>query len=532
MESTTTAVVSTVTPSSPMQAALLLAILLTVSCLLLLGPRGRVKGRSSTGGRRLPPSPWGLPVLGNLHQLGRRPHRSLRALAAAHGPVMLLRLGRVPAVVVSSADAAREVLQAQDHVFASRPSLAVPRTLLYGCADMAFAPHGAHWRAVRKLSVQHLLSPPRVRAYRAVREQEVEALVRRVAEHAGAAVCLRDLLSDFARDVAGRIVIGTRASGTDGWRAKLNALVEETDAMLSAFQIGDYVSWLSWVSAVDGTDARTRRVFQSIDEILDEIIDAAEREMASSGDQNTHDSFLHVLLSLMHKEPAADETEWRLSRDTVKALLEDLFGAGTDATIIMLEWAMAELLCHEGAMRELQREARQAAARSSNGRRALMITEQELPGMEYLRAVVKETLRLHSPAPLLLPRESMEDTRISQQQHQYDVSRGTVVLVSAWAISRDPATWESPEEFRPERFAGSAVDFRGRHLELIPFGAGRRMCPASNLAVSVVEIALANLVASFDWALPEGEKELDMEEGPGFAVRKKAPLRAVATTPP
>ena len=136
--------------------------------------------------------------------------------------------------------------------------------------------------------------------------------------------------------------------------------------------------------------------------------------------------------------------------------MQDLFGAGTEATIIVLEWAMAELLRNKGAMQKLQREVRQARSISSD-----IVGEQDLAGMEYLRAVIKETMRLHTPGPLLLPHQSMQATRIS---HGYDVPSDTMVIVNAWAIGRDPEEWESPEEFRPERFVGSGVDFRGQHF--------------------------------------------------------------------
>ncbi|KAL6846672.1 hypothetical protein ACP4OV_024120 [Aristida adscensionis] len=518
---------------------LLLAVLpLVVSWWVLLFRRRRGKkpgDAASRRRRRLPPSPRRLPLVGNLHQLGRLPHRSLRALAAAHGPVMLLRLGRVPAVVVSSPAAAREVMQAQDHAFASRPSLAAPRRLLYGCTDIAFAPHGPYWRAARKAAVRHLLCPSMVRACRAVREQEVDALLRRVELHAsprhgaaaaaaggGGVVPLSELLGGFAKDVAGRVVLGRRAAGDAGWRAKVDALLEESNVLLTAFHAGDFVPWLSWVSAVDGTDARVRRAFERIDRILDEIVDDAGSRMRQ-GPADVHDeAFVHVLLSLQNEQAGA---EWPFTKDNVKALLEDLFGAGTEATIIVLEWAMAELLRNKGAMRKLQREVRRAAAANAT------VTEEDLPAMEYLRAVVKETMRLHTPGPLLLPRQSMRATRIGVGDERYDVPSGAMVIVNAWAIGRDPAAWESPEEFSPERFVGSAVDFRGRHFELIPFGAGRRMCPGIGLAMSVVELALANLVGRFDWALPEGEPELDMEEAPGCTSRKRAPLRAVAMHP-
>jgi cytochrome P450 family 1 subfamily D len=205
--------------------------------------------------------------------------------------------------------------------------------------------------------------------------------------------------------------------------------------------------------------------------------------------------------------------------------MQDLFGAGTEAIIIVLEWTMAELLRNKGVMQKLQGEVRQARSTSSD--HSNIIGEQDLAGMEYLRAVIKETMRLHTPGPLLLPHKSMQATRISC--HGYDVPSDTMVIVNAWAIGRDPEAWESPEEFRPERFVGSGVEFRGQHFQLIPFGAGRRMCPGVNLGMSVVEVALANLVARFDWALPEGEAELDMQETAGVSSRKKAPLYAVAT---
>ncbi|OEL38888.1 Cytochrome P450 71A2 [Dichanthelium oligosanthes] len=500
---------------------LLVLTLVVIPCALLLLDAVFRKQSVASKACRLPPSPRGFPLVGNLHQLGRLPHRSLCALAAAHGPVMRLRLGTVPAVVVSSACAAREVMQAQDHVFASRPSLAVPSRLLYGCTDIAFAPHGPYWRGARKMAVRHLLSPSRVRAYRAVREQEVGALLRRVEQQCRGGhgvVHLSELLSDFAKDVAGRIVLGLRAAGDDGWRGKVDALLEETNVLLATFHAGDYIPCLSWVSAVDGTNAKVERAFQRIDRILEEIVDDAGRQMEAGQDVHDDDAaFVHVLLSLQ-KETAGSTTEWHLSRDNVKALLEDLFGAGTEATIIVLEWAMAELLRDKGAMGKLQREVRRAAGGADNDN-SLMITEQDLPAMEYLRAVIKETMRLHTPGPLLLPRESMQDTRISQGGYDYDVPSGTMVIVNAWAIGRDPDTWEAPEEFRPERFAGSAVDFRGQHFQLIPFGAGRRMCPGVNLSMSVVELALANLVGRFDWALPEGEPELDMDEAPGCTSR-------------
>ncbi|VAH13129.1 unnamed protein product [Triticum turgidum subsp. durum] len=203
---------------------------------------------------------------------------------------------------------------------------------------------------------------------------------------------------------------------------------------------------------------------------------------------------------------------------------QNLFGAGADSTIIVLEWAMAELLRNKEAMEKLQDELRSRSVSTNSD----MITEEDLQGMVYLKAVIKETMRLHPPGPLLIPREAMESARIQQ----YDVPSKTMVIVNAWAIGRDPGSWESPEEFRPERFLGTGgeVDFRGRHFQLVPFGSGRRVCPGINFTMSIMEVAIANLVGRFDWALPEGAAAaVDMEEAPGITSRKRVPLHVLAT---
>uniref|UniRef100_A0ACD5WGP9 Uncharacterized protein n=1 Tax=Avena sativa TaxID=4498 RepID=A0ACD5WGP9_AVESA len=507
----------------------LLLIPVIIMCTLLLHSSRSTKSRRPSRVATVPPSPWRLPLVGNLHQLagGNLPHRTLAALAAAHGPVMLLHLGQVRAVVVSSARAAREVMQTKDHVFATRPSLAIPSKLFYGCTDVAFPPHGPYWLHARKTSVLHLLSPARVRAYRAIREEEVVALVRKVrlraCDGADGVVPVSELLAGFAKDVIGRIVFGaSAATRVEGWGGKVDALLEEGNALLGTFHVGDYFPSLAWVAALDGTDAKVAKAFERIDRVLEEIVDAAERRMGvhKGGEalQQQDSTFVDVLLSLRGVEQA----EWLFSRDNVKALLANLFGAGADSTIIVLEWVMAELLRNKGAMERLQHELRYANTDSQTDN---LITEDDLQGTVYLKAVIKETMRLHPPGPLLIPREAMEPTSIQQ----YDIDSKTMVIVNAWAIGRDPDTWECPEEFRPERFLGSGVDFRGHHFELIPFGSGRRVCPGINFTMSIMEVAIANLAARFDWALPEVAAEVDMEEAPGITSRKRAPLHVLAT---
>jgi len=197
-----------------------------------------------------------------------------------------------------------------------------------------------------------------------------------------------------------------------------------------------------------------------------------------------------------------------------------MFAAGTEATFITLDWGMTELIMNPKVM-----ERAQAEVRSIVGERRVVL-ESDLPQLHYVKAVIKEIFRLHPPAPVLVPRESMEDVNIDG----YDIPAKTRFFINAWAIGRDPESWENPERFQPERFMGSTIDFKGQHFELIPFGAGRRICPAMTFGTASVELALAQLLHSFDWELPPGTtaKELDMTEVFGITMHRIAHLLVIA----
>lgn len=185
---------------------------------------------------------------------------------------------------------------------------------------------------------------------------------------------------------------------------------------------------------------------------------------------------------------------------------------------------MTELLRNPIVMQKLQSEVRNVVRGKTH------ITEEELSTMHYLKAVIKETFRLHPPAPLLLPRESMEDTKVMG----YDLASGTQIIVNAWAIGRDPSYWDQPEEFLPERFLNCLIDIKGHDFQVIPFGAGRRSCPGIMFSLTLIELVLANLVHEFNWVVPSGvvgDQTMDMAETSGLSIHRKFPLKAIASTP-
>ncbi|XP_072979792.1 cytochrome P450 71A1-like [Typha angustifolia] len=478
-----------------------------------------------------PPSPSRkLPLIGNLHQLGPLPHRTLRAMAEELGPIMLLQLGQIPTLVVSSVDMAREVLKTQDHIFASRPALKVPKKLFYDGKDVAFAPYGEYWRQAKKMSVLHLMSSKMVQSFRRTRQQEVNIMVENISRSCSSSsssslksksvvVDVTEAFNSLAKHIISRITIG-KSSREEKWDDMIHLIIAESSVMMGSFHVGDYFPSLSWLSKLTGFHKRLESIFQRNSVILDEIIEShVNRPPPRDGDdhESENECFLDIMLSFVKGRSMGIP----FNNDNIKAILTDMFGAGTDSTYVVMEWAMAELIRNPRVMKKLQDEVR-----GITGPKAL-VQEEDVNQMNYLKAVLKETLRLHPPGPLLVPREAINDTSIQG----YDIPKQARVFVNVWAIGRDPKIWEDPEEFLPERFIGRFIDFKGHDFELLPFGAGRRLCPGIGLGMASVELALASLVQRFDWELPDGMKgeELDMDELFGLTVRKKTSLNLVAT---
>lgn len=194
-----------------------------------------------------------------------------------------------------------------------------------------------------------------------------------------------------------------------------------------------------------------------------------------------------------------------------------MFGAATDTTATTLEWAIAELIRNPQSMERARLEVRQKLGQERD-------TSADIGNFRYLQMVIKETLRLHPAAPLIL-RASQDNCPVMG----YNIPKGISVYINIFALARDPRYWDNAEEFNPERFEDSQTDWT--HLEFIPFGAGRRQCPGALFATKNIELTLANLLYHFDWTLPNGAdpKTLDMGEVFGITVRRRSNLCLLAS---
>ncbi|XP_021293027.1 cytochrome P450 71B36-like [Herrania umbratica] len=483
-----------------------LPLLLLLSLLLLIIKKIQIRKKG-----KLPPGPPKLPILGNLHQLGALPHRSTWKLSKKHGPIMLLQLGAIPTIIVSSAETAREVLKTHDLDCCSRPPLAVPKRLSYNFLDIGFVPYGYYWREMRKICVTELFSMKRVQSFQSVREDEVTFLINSISESAnsGSLVNLSKEFFSLHASITFRIAFGKIFQGSELDNDKLQKVVNEAKSMLGAFCASDFLPYFGWmIDWLTGFHRRLESSFNELDDFFQKVIDD---HLNSGRTMQEHEDIVDVLLRMERDQ--TENSAIQITKDHIKAILMDIFLAGIDTGALTMIWAMTELARKPTVMKKAQYEIRRCVGKKGK------VTDNDVNQLLYLQMIIKETLRLHPPAVLLLPRETVSQFKIGD----YDVYPKTRIAVNVWAIGRDPDIWKNPEEFLPERFNNNPIDFKGQHFELLPFGAGRRICPGMNMGTALIELALANLLYHFDWKLPSGG-EIDMEEEVTITVGKKSAL--------
>ncbi|KAM1100720.1 hypothetical protein ACFX15_006905 [Malus domestica] len=489
----------------------LFTFLLVVITVLKIAKRGETKDSAVN----LPPGPWKLPFIGNIHQLvGSQPHHGLRKLAKKYGPLMHLQLGEVSTVVVSSAEYAKEVMKTHDVVFASRPHLLASRIMSYESTNIAFASCGDYWRQLRKICTLELLSTKRVQGFRPLREEEVGNLITWIGSNASSPINLTEKIYSSTYTFTSRAAFGKKSEDHE----KFIDAVKESITVAAGFDLADVFPSAKLLNLIGGIRPTLERLKKVTDRIMENIINEhkKKRSTTKSGEGEAGEDLVDVLLKF-HEH--GNGLEFSLTTDNIKAVILDIFGAGSETSATTVDWAMSEMIKNPRILKMTQDEVREVYNR--NGK----VDEPSIGEMKYLSLVIKETLRLHPPAPLLLPRESSESCKING----YDIPVKTKVIVNGWAIGRDPNYWTEPESFYPERFLDSSIDYKGTNFEYIPFGAGRRICPGISYGLANVELPLALLLYHFDWKLPNGmsHEDLDMTELFGVTVRRKEDLRLI-----
>ncbi|KAJ0973731.1 hypothetical protein J5N97_015696 [Dioscorea zingiberensis] len=496
----------------------IIIIIITIILLLL---------RHRHNPKNLPPSPPSLPFIGHLHLLKPPRNLSIHSLSERYGPVVSLRLGSRPALIVSSPAAITEALIKNDPIFCSHPIFKAGQVLGYNNSTMFFSPYGPYWRNLRRLTALELFSTRRLNLLSSIRSNELLSLVRRMVNSSSGEVELKLRLFEMTYNALSKMAVGKRFYGEnlevdiDVANEFRESIQREGLDLVFSFNPRDFFPLLGWFDLL-GLEKRMERLRPKIDGFLSALVeeqriqrrndkqasdrdDNEEGEAAKEEKEKTR-TLLDVMLSMQETDP---ETYTDV---VIKGQILTVLTGGSDTVADTIEAVMLLLLSHP----EIMKKARTEIDRNIEPGRILQ--ESDLPKLPYLHNILKETLRLVLPMQGLPPRASSADCTIQG----YHVPAGTMLFVNAWGMQLDPELWDDPMSFKPERFTGEKEEGEGEgftNCKYIPFGAGRRRCPAEQLGFRMVTTVVGVLVQCFDWE-PMSEEEVDIKGLQSLTVPK------------
>nr|AMZ03403.1 cytochrome P450 CYP76AH16 [Plectranthus barbatus]UPO25015.1 cytochrome P450 CYP76AH16 [synthetic construct] len=469
-------------------------------------------------GRKLPPGPSPLPIFGNIFQLtGPNTCESFANLSKKYGPVMSLRLGSLFTVVISSPEMAKEVLTNTD--FLERPLMQAVHAHDHAQFSIAFLPVTTpKWKQLRRICQEQMFASRILEKSQPLRHQKLQELIDHVQKccDAGRAVTIRDAAFATTLNLMSVTMFSADATELDSSvTAELRELMAGVVTVLGTPNFADFFPILKYL---DPQGVRRKAHFhygKMFDHIKSRMAERVELKKANPNHLK-HDDFLEKILDISLRR------DYELTIQDITHLLVDLYVAGSESTVMSIEWIMSELMLHPQSLAKLK-----AELRSVMGERKMIQESEDISRLPFLNAVIKETLRLHPPGPLLFPRQNTNDVELNG----YFIPKGTQILVNEWAIGRDPSVWPNPESFVPERFLDKNIDYKGQDPQLVPFGSGRRICLGIPIAHRMVHSTVAALIHNFEWKFAPDGSEYNRELFSGPALRREVPLNLIPLNP-
>uniref|UniRef100_A0A6N2KIG9 Trans-cinnamate 4-monooxygenase n=1 Tax=Salix viminalis TaxID=40686 RepID=A0A6N2KIG9_SALVM len=465
----------------------------------------------SSASKNLPPGPVSYPLFGNWLQVGNDlNHRLLASLSQTYGAVFLLKLGSKNLAVVSDPELANQVLHAQGVEFGSRPRNVVFDIFTGGGQDMVFTVYGEHWRKMRRIMTLPFFTNKVVNQYSNSWEQEMDLVVEDIKDNEKVrteGIVIRKRLQLMLYNIMYRMMFDARfQSQEDPLFVQATRFNSERSRLAQSFEYnyGDFIPWLrpflrGYLNKCRDLQQRRLAFFNNY------FIEERRKIMASNGEKHKISCAMdHIIHAQMKGE---------ISEENVLYIVENINVAAIETTLWSMEWAIAELVNHPTVQERIRDEI--TAVLKGNP-----VTESSLHELPYLQATIKETLRLHTPIPLLVPHMNLEEAKLGG----FTIPKESKVVVNAWWLANNPEWWEKPSEFRPERFleedrdtdavVGGKVDFR-----FLPFGMGRRSCPGIILAMPILGLVVARLVSNFEMKAPSVTGKIDVgEKGGQFSL--------------
>ncbi|KAK9096920.1 hypothetical protein Sjap_022417 [Stephania japonica] len=477
-----------------------------VTAVFLLGWLMKLMDRNSAKQQQqLPPGPPKIPLIGNLYQLnkgGELLHVVLAKMAQEYGTIMTVWFGGLqPSIVVSDYDLVWKVLVTKASDFSARKLPDLTRIISANFQTLATCDVGQHWHSLRRGLHSSALNPQTISDQAPLQEKDIAHLISSFDQEASSNNGLVHPLPKLRKLVIrllARFCFGPEFPNDEVFVEKMDCAVEDFikqtghTSLVHLFAITKYIPGL-WRPYKEAESLKQR-----VKELLSPYL--------NTNKPSSPNCYLSFLLSQ------------GLSDDVVILNLFELFSLAIDSTASAIAWSLAFMIHNE----EVQEKVFEEVKHKLGGRvRENVVSVEKVSEMEYVRAVVKETVRMRPILPVA-PQRAERDSELGGVK----VREGTAVVMNLYAVLRDERVWREPNRFMPERFVGES-DVEGMERCFVSFGVGRRICPGMELAKLQVALTLANLVKSFVWgSAVEGQLPDLNEDFRTFVLTMKTPLVA------
>ncbi|KAL2324920.1 hypothetical protein Fmac_023989 [Flemingia macrophylla] len=466
-------------------------LLIMLACTLKLI---HLHARSRKLNYKLPPGPSILTIIRNSLELYKKPQQTMAKLAKVYGPIMRFKIGQATTIIISSTDATKEILQTHDTLFADRTNPDITTAYNHNNYSLVFLPVSPLWQELRKICHGNLFSTKTLDSSQDLRRKKLHELLGDIRQsslkgetvdvgRAAFMACINFLSYTFVSEDF------VPSVGDGEYKHIVGTLLKATGTP----NLVDYFPMLRMFDP-QGIRRHTTDYIDKLFDVLDPLIEN-RMKMRRENDYATNNDMLDILLEI------SERSSEKIHKKQIKHLFLDLLVAGTDTTAYGLERTMSELMHNPEAMAKAKKELAETIGVGK------VVEESDVARLPYLQAVIKESLRMHPPAPMLLPRRAKRDVQVCG----YTIPQGAQVLINEWAIGRNPQVWDNAHVFSPERFLHSDIDIKGRHFKLTPFGSGRRICPGSPLAIRMLHLMLGSLINCFHWKLENNMDPKDMD---------------------
>ncbi|XP_047968177.1 ferruginol synthase-like [Salvia hispanica] len=465
--------------------------------------------------KNLPPGPFPLPIVGNMLQLGTQPHESFAKLSKKYGPLMSVHLGSLYTVIVSSPEMAKEVMQKYGQVFSGRTIAQAMEACDHNKISIAFLPVEGEWRDMRKICKEQMFSNQSMEDSQDLRKQKLQQLLdyAHKCSDEGRAIDINEAAFITTLNLMSATLFSLQATEFDSEvTMEFKEIIEGVASIVGIPNFADFFPILRPFDP-QGVKHRADVYFGRLLGLIEGYLNERIQFRKNNPNAPKKDDFLETTVDIL------EANDYKLKTHHFTHLMLDLFVAGSETSTAGIEWIMEELMSHPDKMAKVKAELKSVMGENK------IVDESQMPNLPYLHAVVKESMRLHPPGPLLLPRKAGSD----QVVNGYLIPKGSQVLINVWAVGRDESVWKNADRFEPERFLGQKTDFKGQDYELLPFGSGRRVCPGLPLANRMLHTVTATLVHNFDWKLEQPDASDAERLGAlfGFVVRRAKPLKII-----